>query len=55
MSDANAGDSKGERQKIILDVIAGVWSLDGKTSLKERKKTNLVVPMPLIGQPGQDR
>ena len=55
MSEANTGDWQGEGHKISLDVIAGVWSLDGKTSLKERKKTNLLATMPLIGQPGQDR
>ena len=55
MSEVDAGDRQGDGHKISLSVIAGVWSLDGKTSLKERKKTNLLAPMPLIGQPGQDR
>ena len=55
MSEVNTGDWKGEGHKISLSVIAGVWSLDGKTSLKETKETKLVAPRPLIGQPGHDR
>ena len=55
MSEVNTEDTQSEGYKINLSVIAGVWSLDGKTSLKERKKTNLLATMPLIGQPGQDR
>ena len=55
MSEVNTGNWQGDGHKISLSVTAGVWSLDGKTSLKETKKTNLVAPKPLIGQPGHDR
>ena len=55
MSEVNTGDGQSEGHKISLSVVAGVWSLDGKTSLKKSKETNLVTPNPLIGQPGHDR
>ena len=55
MSEVNTEDWQGEGHKIRLSVIAGVWSLDGKTSLKESKETNLVAPAPLIDQPRHDR
>ena len=55
MSEVNTGDWQSKGHKISLSVMAGVWSLDGKTSLKKSKNTNLVVPWPLIGQPRHDR
>ena len=55
MSEVNTGNWQGDGHKISLSVVAGVWSLDGKTSLKETKNTRLVAPTPLIGQLGQDR
>ena len=55
MSEVNTRDRQGEGHKISLNVIAGVWSLDGKTSRKESKETNLVAPTPLTGQPRYDR
>ena len=55
MSEVNTGVLQSEGHKISLSVIAGVWSLDGKTSLKKSKETNLVAPTPLTGQPRHDR